>query len=259
MVKPEQQEIERLRRNPTKMKAERDMQKSGRLLRQGLDMRFEVVAKDRGSRQPQAMLTRSSQPRHGQSKYDPRRGWILIQELKAARLSAGWSRRTLSERIGVDAQTIKRLENGVASMPTMIAVMTVLDFSLTGLGPGKTLVEQLRGRRQRRSMLLNDAALQAGLSRVTVANLKRGGGTVTSFLRLRAFIAPNARRRAVKRVYWGRDDKDDRDSRFTRPNFIANIYRAFGDIDLGTLRSPPQSFRREPSHPPGRRWRWSCR
>jgi len=182
--------------------------------------------------QLQVMLQWGSESRHSRSKYDPRRGWILIGELRSARRSAGWSRRTLAERIGVDAQTIKRLENGVGSMPTLIAVMTVLDFRLTGLGPGKTLAEQLRGRRRNRSMSLNDAALRAGLSRATVSSLEHGGGTVTSFLRLLAVIAPGARRRALERSYWGQGDKNDRDSRFTPPDFLANIYAAFGEIDL---------------------------
>ena len=45
VLKPEQKEIERLRREPGRMKAERDILKSGGLLRQGFDMRFEFIAK----------------------------------------------------------------------------------------------------------------------------------------------------------------------------------------------------------------------
>ncbi|MGN7161946.1 IS3 family transposase [Sphingomonas sp. SAFR-052] len=49
VMKPESQEIERLRRELARMKAERDiLKKSGGLLRQGLDMRFEFIAKHRG-------------------------------------------------------------------------------------------------------------------------------------------------------------------------------------------------------------------
>ncbi|WP_156464189.1 IS3 family transposase [Devosia sp. Leaf420] len=48
-MKPEQLEIERLRREVAKLKAERDILKKGRgLLCQGLDMRFSFVAKHRG-------------------------------------------------------------------------------------------------------------------------------------------------------------------------------------------------------------------
>ncbi|QCI65138.1 IS3 family transposase [Phreatobacter stygius] len=48
-MKPEQLEIERLRREVAKLKAERDILKKGRgLLREGLDMKFGFVAKHRG-------------------------------------------------------------------------------------------------------------------------------------------------------------------------------------------------------------------
>ena len=55
---------------------------------------------------------------------------------------------------------------------------------------------------------------------------------MASLLRLLAVIAPKARRRAPERSYWGEGDKVDRDSRFTPPDFMANIYAAFGKIDL---------------------------
>jgi transcriptional regulator with XRE-family HTH domain len=66
---------------------------------------------------------------------------ILIAELKLARRSAGWSQRTLAERVGVDAQAIKRLEKGVGSVATLVDVMAALDFQLTGLGSGRVLAE----------------------------------------------------------------------------------------------------------------------
>ncbi|MEN3748767.1 IS3 family transposase [Sphingomonas sp. HF-S3] len=48
-LRPEQLEIERLRRELARMKAERDiLKKAGGLLREGLDMRFTFIAKHRG-------------------------------------------------------------------------------------------------------------------------------------------------------------------------------------------------------------------
>lgn len=126
-------------------------------------------------------------------------------------------------------------------MPTLIAAMAALDFRLTGIAAGKTLPEQLRAERRKRSMSLRDAAEKTGLSPTTIASLERGGGSVASLLRLLAVIAPNARRRAPERSYWGQCDKEDRDSRFTPPDFMAGIYAAFGEIDLdpcGHLLSP---------------------
>jgi transcriptional regulator with XRE-family HTH domain len=138
----------------------------------------------------------------------------------------------LAVRIGVDAQAVKRLERGVGSVPTLIAAMTALDFRLTGLGPGTTLPEQLRALRRKRSLSVAEMARKARLSRATIDSLERGGGSVTSLLRLLAVLAPSARRRAPERSYWGQGDKDDRDSRFTPPDFMAAIYAAFGEVDL---------------------------
>ncbi len=113
-------------------------------------------------------------------------------------------------------------------MSTLIAAMTALDFRLTGLGAGKTLPEQLRSRRRERSFSLDQMALRTGL----IASLERGGGSVASLLRLMAVISPKTRRRLPERSYWGQGDKEDRDSRFTPPNFMASIYAAFGEVDL---------------------------
>jgi transcriptional regulator with XRE-family HTH domain len=172
---------------------------------------------------------------------------MLIDEIRGARLSAGWSRTTLAERIGVDAQIIKRLEKGVGSVMTLTAVMTALDFRLAGLGPGKTLHDQLRACRQKRSLSLDALAAKTGLSRTTIASLERGGGSIASLLRLMAVLAPDVRRRARERTWWGEGDREDRDTRFTPPEFLASIHAAFGDIDLdpcGHALSPVVARRR---------------
>lgn len=170
--------------------------------------------------------------------YEPKQAYILIHELRDVRRASGWSQRTLADRIGVNAQTVKRLEKGIGSVPTLIAAMAALDFRLTGFAAAKTLPEQLRAERHKRLMSLRDAAERTGLSPTTIASLERGGGSVASLLRLMAVIAPNARRRAPERSYWGQGDKDDRDIRFTPADFMANIYVAFGEIDLDPCGHP---------------------
>ena len=82
------------------------------------------------------------------------------------------------------------------------------------------------------SLSLTDVATKTGLPRTTIAGLERGGGSAASLLRMLAVLAPRARRLAPERSYWGQGDKDDRDSRFTPPDFMACIYSAFGEIDL---------------------------
>lgn len=181
------------------------------------------------------------------SENEPEWCHILIEGLREARRLAGWSQRTLADRIGVDAQVIKRLEKGIGSVATLVAAMTALDFRLVGLGPGKSLQEQLGACRRRRSLSLDTLALKTRLSRTTIASLERGGGSVASLLRLLAVLAPGARRRAPERSYWGQGDKEDRDSRFTPPNFLTGIYEAFGEIDLdpcANLLSPVIAHRR---------------
>lgn len=137
-------------------------------------------------------------------EYDLKQVQILINDLKAARRAAGWSQHTLAEALGTHAQAIKRLEMGVGSVGTMVAVMEVLDFRLTGLPPGTTLAEQLQAGRKRKSLSLEQAAARSGLSRATISGLERGGGTVASLLRLLPVVAPRARRRAPERSYWER-------------------------------------------------------
>ena len=69
---------------------------------------------------------------------------MLINHLREARCSSGWTQRALAARVGVSAQAIKRLEHGVGSVTTLVAAMAALDFRLTGLGPGATMAEQIR-------------------------------------------------------------------------------------------------------------------
>jgi transcriptional regulator with XRE-family HTH domain len=138
----------------------------------------------------------------------------------------------LAARINVEPQVVKRLEAGIGSVATLVAVKTALDFQLNGIGPGRTLGDQLQGRRLRKGVSLEALARRAKLSRATIASLEQGKGSVRSLLRLLAVIAPNARRRAKERAFWGAGDKFDRDSRFTPPDFLEHIYTAFGEIDL---------------------------
>ena len=121
---------------------------------------------------------------------------ILIDDLREARRLSGWTQRTLAARVGVSAQAIKRLEQGIGSVPTLVAVMAALDFRLTGLGLGATKSEQVRQRRLKQGLALERLAERTGLSRTTIAGIERGGGSVASLLSLLAVLAPKARRRA---------------------------------------------------------------
>lgn len=126
----------------------------------------------------------------------------------------------------------------MGSVETFVSAMKALDIRLIGLGPGGSLNEALRNRRLSRRWSLDKLSAKTGLSRTTIANLERGGGSVASLLRLMAVLAPRARRRAPERAYWGQGDKEDRDSRFTPPEFLTLIYEAFGEIDIDPCAHP---------------------
>ncbi len=64
---------------------------------------------------------------------------ILAIELKEARRSCGLSQAMLAARINVGPQVVKRLEVGIGSVTTLVAIKTALDFQLNGIGPGRTL------------------------------------------------------------------------------------------------------------------------
>ncbi|MBD58502.1 MAG: hypothetical protein CL808_00025 [Citromicrobium sp.] len=170
-----------------------------------------------------------------------------MDEIKAARRNCGWSQRFLAERVGRSAQSIKRLENGVGSVETLVAVVNALDFQLTGIGPGLTLADQLRRRREKMGWSRETTGKKCGLSPTTVLQLEAGGGSISSLMKLMAKLAPKVRRRAPERAYWGAGDKADRDSRFTPPEFLETIYTVFGKPDLdpcGHKLSPVKARRR---------------
>ena len=165
-------------------------------------------------------------------EYDGGRHPILLDDLRNARRGKGWTQKALADRSGVSEQAIYRLERGIGSVATLNAAMTALEFRLTGIGPGKTLAEQLRARRLKRGIALDALAVRTGLTRKTISNIERGGGSIASLMRLMEALAPKAKRRAPERAYWGQGDKEDRDSRFTPPEFMNNIYAAFGTVDI---------------------------
>jgi len=166
---------------------------------------------------------------------------MLIEDIKAARCAQGLSRAALAERIGVDPQVIKRLEGGIGTMPTLLSVMRVLNYHLSGLARGPDLPTQLRQRRLNRGWSQEQVAARAGLSRGTVAALESGKGSVRCAIRLLEAIAPKARRHEPQRPHYSHDPKGDRDHHFTPPEFMEAIYDAFGPVDFdpcGHIASP---------------------
>lgn len=181
------------------------------------------------------------------SNYEPQEVQILAREIRAARRGQGLTQQDVADRSGLDRQAIKRLESGIGSAANFSKVMAAVDFHLVGVGAGRTLSEQLKARRQKRGWSIQKVASKTGLSRATIAALEDARGTVASLEKLLAVVAPNAKRRAPERAYWGQGQKAQRDVRFTPPDFLAAIVSIFGEIDLdpcGHKDSPVSAKRR---------------
>ena len=73
----------------------------------------------------------------------------MLTELREARRSCGRSQASLAAKLDVKAQAKKRLEAGVGSVPMLVEAMAALDFQLIGIGPGRTLGDQLCQLRQK--------------------------------------------------------------------------------------------------------------
>ena len=151
--------------------------------------------------------------------------------LRTARTSFGWSRKELAGQAGLATQTVIALEQGGGRMTSLVAVLLALDIRIVGIGQGGTIADQLRNRRNKRSITVAALATQTGLSRANISSLESGKGSVASLLRVLPVLAPKARKANAKS---GPNpvDKLDPDSRFTPPNFMENIYAAFGPVDL---------------------------
>jgi transcriptional regulator with XRE-family HTH domain len=203
-------------------------------------------ARSKGSRSSSALRIEVAKSVSPPSRRAPARS-NLIDVLIAAREEEFRSIPNLAAMAGITPAELRRLEAGKGSVATLISVFEALPFQITGLGPGRTLGEQLRRRRERRGKAVAEVAAKASLSSKEVLELEADGGSVENLLRLLAVIAPKVSRRAPERAHWGKGDKLDRDSRFTPEGFLEAIYKVFGPIDLdpcGHLMSPVVARRR---------------
>jgi transcriptional regulator with XRE-family HTH domain len=170
----------------------------------------------------------------------------FIEELIKAREAEHRSVPNLAKMAGVTPAAIRKLEAGRGPVATLVAVMKALPFQPTVLAPAASLGEQLRNRRMKLGMSLDIVAAKTSLSPDEIIELESSSGSVQNLLRLLSVIAPKVSRRAPERVYWGAEKKAKRDSRFTPPDFMESIYRAFGLVDLDPCahRSSPVIARR---------------
>jgi transcriptional regulator with XRE-family HTH domain len=157
---------------------------------------------------------------------------ILPADLRSTRRARGLSQTDLGNQLGVDRQVIARLEQGVGSVETLIAVMAALEYHLSALARGARIDEQLRNRRARLNLSQADVAEMAGISRKTVAAVECGRGSVASLLAVLDAIGSKARKAEPVRPSWAFDRSLERDKRFTPPWFLQHVETVFGPICL---------------------------
>lgn len=154
----------------------------------------------------------------------------FIEELVKSREAEHRSVPNLARMAGVTSAAIRKLEAGKGPVATLVAVMKALPFQPTVLAPAASFAEQLRNRRLKIGMKIDDVSAKASVSSETIVELESGGGSVQNLLRLLSVIAPRVKRRAPERAYWGAEKKAERDSRFTPPDFMQLMYRVFGPV-----------------------------
>ena len=121
---------------------------------------------------------------------------------------------------GVTSAAIRKLEAGKGPVATLVAVMKALPFQPTVLAPAASFAEQLRNRRLKIGIQIDDVSAKVSVSSATIIELESGSGSVQNLLRLLSVIAPKVKRQAPERAYWGAEKKAELDSRFTPPDFM---------------------------------------
>lgn len=172
----------------------------------------------------------------------------LLEDLAAARREKGLTQEALAKLVGVNRQSIHRLENGVGSFDLLVRVMRALEYHIVGLAKGTTLPAQLANRRRLLNMTKQDVAERSRTMPATVGRLESGGGTVASVLKVLDVLKTTrmARKKpqyvSLTPLSWAEKDK-----RFTPVGFLDVLRIVWGPIDLdpcGHPESPVEAKRR---------------
>lgn len=162
----------------------------------------------------------------------------LLADIVEARRVNDWSQNQLAIKLGVSVEAIARVEDGTGAFEVLVDMMSALNIQLAQIGRGSTLGDQLAMCRSMRKLSVAQVAAKTGLTETVIEDLEHSCGTLADLFRLLALIAPQVRRRAAERSYWGIGDKLDRDSRFSPPHFMAAVYDAFGAVDIDPCAHP---------------------
>lgn len=168
----------------------------------------------------------------------------LLADLTRARQDKGLSQEALAMLLGVDRQSIYRLERGVGPVSLLVRTMEALDFHIIGLAKGGTLPQQLQNRRQGMGWTKKEVSLKAGVMVSTVTRLERGDATIGSALKVLAAIGTKRMARKqpnfliVTPLQAGEKDK-----RFTPVPLLRALEATWGGIDLDPCCHPESPVR----------------
>jgi transcriptional regulator with XRE-family HTH domain len=164
----------------------------------------------------------------------------LCAEIAAARRESGISQHELATRLMVTREKVARLEGGVGSVDLVLRVMSVVQVRVQNLARGSTICEQIKNARIKKGWSVADAARKAGIDVRTVVAIEAGAGTVAPLTMLISALAPHAKRQRASPAIWhyNRSEQSRNDSRFTPPDFLEVVDRAFGVIGLDPCNHP---------------------
>lgn len=115
-------------------------------------------------------------------------GPVVRAERKRQRLT----QTDLGRQVGVSRQAIAALEREGGRVSTLCALQPLLRLHAGGLARGKTILDQVRATRVRRGLSLRDVASATELAVNTVRDVERGGGSISSLMRICDFLSKGA-------------------------------------------------------------------
>ena len=114
-------------------------------------------------------------------------------------------------------------------MVSLGRIAAVLDFKMSGIARGNTLHQQLKNRRIRLALSIDDLSQITRLAPATISNIERGTGHVQSAEIVLQSLAPAARLREPPRAHWSPGSPDNR---LTPLTFMDAIRSSFGPIGV---------------------------
>lgn len=141
----------------------------------------------------------------------------------------------------MDRQGSRRLESGVGPVALL---MRAIEYHIVGLARGRTLIEQIRNRREAMALTKREVAVRSGVTPATVERLEAGEGRVASLIRvLKTLKTSRMARNKPQAASLTPLILAEKDKRFTPIGVLKVLETVWGDIDLDPCAHPESSVR----------------